>query len=71
MAERLEPLVVVLRSSDIAFIRSQFADLPPLEESLAMRLNGWTEESLIFGRLLGALCDSIRSGDLELEARRG
>jgi hypothetical protein len=62
----LEPVVIVARSDDVAFLREVFADLPPLGiNPTAMRLNGWTDESLMFGRVLGSLCDLIRSGDIE------
>ena len=62
----LEPVVIVARSDDVAFLRQIFADLPPLDVNpIAMRLNGWTDESLMFGRVLGSLCDLIRSGDME------
>jgi hypothetical protein len=62
----LEPVIIVARSDDVDFLRQIFADLPPLEiNPTAMRLNGWTDESLMFGRVLGSLCDLIRCGDME------
>lgn len=63
----LEPVVIVARSEDVAFLRELFANLPLLNiNPTAMRLNGWTDEALMFGRVLGSLCDLIRSGDIEL-----
>jgi len=72
----LEPVVVVMRDDDAALLREALAKLPPLNlDQRALALNGWTDEMLMFGRVIGLLCDLIRSGDIEVtvgeEARRG
>ena len=61
----LEPVVIVARSDDLALLRQQLAGLPPLKlNRTAMTMNGWTDDMLALGRLLGCLADLVRSGDL-------
>lgn len=72
MADLLVPVVVVMRDTDLAYLNS----IDPGREheetfKQLMELYGWTDEALMLGSLLGAMCDMMRRGDMDWEARRG
>lgn len=64
----LEPVVVVARAEDLAYLRSIVADLPPMppDAARAIRMNGWTDEMVRLGHILTSLAGLIRNGDLTL-----
>ena len=71
MDDLLKPVVVVMRDTDLEYLNS----INPgqnYDEAFKqlMELYGWTDEALMLGSLLGALCDMMRRGDANWENRR-
>lgn len=60
-----------MRDDDLVLLREKLAELPPLNiNRTIMTMNGWTEEALMIGRVIGSLCDLIRSGEIELDVEK-
>lgn len=72
MTDLLVPVVVVMRDTDRDYLNSIDPGSnydEPFKQ--LMELYGWTDEALMLGSLLGAMCDMLRRGDMDWEARRG
>ena len=72
MDDMLVPVVVVMRDTDLEYLNSVSPSHnydEPFRQVMAS--NGWTDEALMLGSLLGAMCDMLRRGDMEWQARHG
>lgn len=72
MGDLLVPVTVVMRDIDRDYLNSvnPGQDYGETFKQL-MELYGWTDEALMLGSLLAALCDMMRRGDMDWQARRG
>ena len=63
----LEPVVAVVNADDLAYLRDIIGALDPIAPSLAMTLNGWTNESLRLGQFMSAIAHAARNGTVTIE----
>lgn len=72
MADLLVPVVVVMKDTDREYLNSinPGSEYGEMFKQL-MTLYGWTDEALMLGSLLGAMCDMMRRGDANWGAHRG
>lgn len=64
----LEPVVVVVRSDDLAYLRQLIDGMEPMPPEVlkSIRFNGWTNEQVRLGHFLTSLAGLLRSGDLTI-----
>jgi hypothetical protein len=64
----LEPVVIVVRSKDLDFLRQVIDRMEPMPPEVlkAIRFNGWDEEQVRLGQLLTSVAALIQSGDLDI-----
>ena len=65
----LEPVIVLVNTEDLAYLRSVIDGLPPIPPDAMVRVpDGWTAERLLLGRLLSSVVELHRNGDLQVVA---
>ena len=65
---KFEPVVAIVRTKDLDFIRQAIERMEPLPPAVvkAIRFNEWTEEMVRLGQLLASVAALIQSGDLDI-----